>query len=64
MKTYTTPTLVDLGDVSGLTAANQQSTQTDQIFNNGQAIAGSEGIGSRDACISPADNPQSGDFCT
>ncbi|MDT0632314.1 lasso RiPP family leader peptide-containing protein [Rubrivirga sp. S365] len=62
MKTYSTPALADLGDVRTLTAADQQSTQTDQIFNNGESIGTSQG--SLDACVSPSPNPQPGDTCT
>lgn len=62
MKPYQAPTLLELGDIASLTAANQVTSEDDSIFNNGQAIAGS--IGSRDACISPTDDPQPGDVCT
>ncbi|MDT0630732.1 hypothetical protein RQM47_07095 [Rubrivirga sp. S365] len=62
MKQYNTPALADLGDVRAITAADQRTTQTDQIFNNGESIGTS--TGSLDACVSPADNPQPGDMCT
>ncbi|MDT0633209.1 hypothetical protein RQM47_09620 [Rubrivirga sp. S365] len=62
MKTYTSPTIADYGDIRTVTAADQQSMQTDQIFNNGESIGTS--TGSLDACVSPAPNPQPGDMCT
>ena len=45
MKTYTAPTLADLGDVRTMTAFFSDPTQTDQIDDNGNI---SEGQGSID----------------
>ncbi|MDT0632316.1 hypothetical protein RQM47_06580 [Rubrivirga sp. S365] len=53
MKPYTSPALIDLGHVRILTAADQTSAQTDQIFTNGQVVGTSNG--SLDICTTADD---------
>ncbi len=49
MKTYTAPTLADLGDVQSMTAAFGDPTQNDQVFINGVPQNG-DTQGSQDLC--------------